>query len=137
MKKCSKCKETKPLSCFHKNKRRGDGRNTYCKTCAIQYKKEYYRKNKPKIREYALQKRYKITQVEFDTLLKQQDNCCACCGVTKPDRTRENLAVDHNHTTGKVRGLLCTRCNTVLGLVRDSPQILSNLIKYIERENDG
>ena len=62
---------------------------------------------------------------------EKQNYCCAIC-KTHSDLLPRNLAVDHCHTTGKVRGLLCTNCNIGLGMLKDSSEILNLAIKYLK-----
>ena len=86
--------------------------------------------------EYHLKKRYKITLEQWKEMFELQDHKCKTCGseissVTgNNDKTRG--VVDHCHTTGKIRGLLCHHCNRALGLIKDDKNILKNLIKYLE-----
>jgi hypothetical protein len=80
------------------------------------------------LRKYQL-KQYGLTLEDYDALLKAQDGLCAICH--KPERKNPSLSVDHNHITGKVRGLLCDRCNRVLGAVEDTVEILRSAIDYL------
>lgn len=73
---------------------------------------------------------FNITFAEYKKLLKSQNGRCAICN-RKPSKKRR-LAVDHNHETQWIRGLLCWRCNDVLGRVKDDTQLLSCFISYIE-----
>lgn len=97
------------------------------------YERAYYNENrsntKEKRRDTELKKSYGISLNEFNELFKLQDNKCAnrkCSGVC----TRWGL--DHDHKTGKVRGILCSNCNTSLGLVKDSVDVLEGLIGYLK-----
>jgi hypothetical protein len=77
-----------------------------------------------------LKRNFGITADDYDVMLKQQENVCAICKeVSVADR---RLAVDHDHGTGEVRGLLCTRCNLVLGKVNDDPALLRRAAEYLE-----
>lgn len=73
---------------------------------------------------------------EFREMEREQGGVCAICGE-KETRTRRGnlvrLSVDHDHTTGSIRGLLCTRCNTAVGLMQDEPELLRKAIEYLER----
>jgi hypothetical protein len=74
---------------------------------------------------------------DYNTLLKKQNNTCTICKQLEPiidnrNNQRRDLAVDHNHKTGKVRGLLCSRCNNVLGRIKDNVDILQEAIKYLK-----
>lgn len=81
-------------------------------------------------RKVALSKRYNITVEEYNELLQKQGGVCATCGCL-PDTKNGYLCVDHDHETGRVRGLLCRRCNVVLGQVNDNMDILQSLIDYL------
>ena len=77
-----------------------------------------------------MRRRYGIKRDEFLTLYHEQQGKCAICGVFSQD-----LVIDHNHSTNKIRGLLCSACNTCIGLARESPLILEKAIQYIEYHN--
>ena len=89
-----------------------------------------YRHNK---RAYAL-RRYGITPDQFDAMLSSQGGRCAICRKQPRGDWRNNkfLHVDHNHTTGRVRGLLCPECNTSIGKMNDSPEQLRRAAAYLE-----
>lgn len=72
---------------------------------------------------------YGISIDEYDNMVKQQGGVCALCG--RADPYGRNLAVDHDHDTGKIRGLLCTHCNFALGLVRDDVSVLQKMVEYL------
>jgi len=99
--------------------------------------KKYYKDNLEKIREYKLKLYYGITLKEYENLLKKQDELCAIC--KEEERTIDGrtglikrLAVDHNHKTGKVRGLLCNRCNRVIGYLGESNDLIEKIEKYLK-----
>lgn len=75
---------------------------------------------------------YGITSSEYDEMLEAQNGVCAICGQDEQVKTR-GLSVDHCHTTGKVRGLLCSYCNMGLGLFKDDTEVLINAVKYLAR----
>lgn len=75
---------------------------------------------------------YGITNESYEEMLAEQGGGCAICGARRFNRISDRLAVDHNHNTGHPRGLLCGRCNLVLGMVRDSAEVLKNAIRYLE-----
>lgn len=79
--------------------------------------------------KYRLKKVYGITPEEYRKILVEQNYVCAIC--FESELHQRNLAVDHNHKTGKVRGLLCQRCNTLLGLGEDNLGILRNATEYL------
>ena len=76
-----------------------------------------------------LLKRYGMTVAEYDEMLSSQGGGCAVCG-RRPDG-RRRLAVDHEHGTGRPRGLLCTRCNRGIGLFEDDPALLAHAASYL------
>ncbi len=85
-------------------------------------------------RRKELKRNYNISVEEYNLLLKKQNGVCAICN--KECRVRKYLAVDHSHSNGKKRGLLCNKCNVGLGAFMDSPELLTNAIKYLEEHND-
>lgn len=78
-------------------------------------------------REQKLKRRYGLTQADYDTMLAEQGGVCWICG------TGGKLHVDHDHDTGKVRGLLCPDCNVGLGYFKDSPVALRRAAAYLNR----
>ena len=79
---------------------------------------------------YHLKRNYNIDIAHYNNLLKKQDGRCAICFDLPTNR---RLAVDHNHTTGKVRGLLCSKCNFAIGLLCESKELFERALKYLER----
>lgn len=150
-KRCSTCKETKTLDNFWKRSSESDGIDYRCKDCHRRMKAAVFQKNyhgNPEWRErhlersrkkyatdplYArkmsLKSQYGITLEDYDAKLAEQGGVCAVCG--KAPSARRRLAVDHDHKTGEVRGLLCTQCNQALGLLKDSHRVVKSLLKYI------
>ena len=98
------------------------------------YKKQYGIDNKEKLakqsRKLLLLKCYNITPEEYDKIYKQQEGKCDICG-THQSKFKTRLHVDHNHETGEVRGLLCYKCNMILGYSNDDIKILEYAIKYL------
>lgn len=138
-KQCSRCGEVKPIRKFAKNKRRRDGRGSYCRRCRGEIMAEWRKRNPEKHRENKrrerLKSKYNITLTDYDDLLHFQNNVCAVCG--NPCPTGNRLAVDHDHETGKVRGLLCTNCNMALGFAQDNPELLRELADYLEYHRES
>lgn len=94
------------------------------------YKKQYSR-------FYYLMKTYNITPEEYSQLEEQQNGKCAICGGGVEDSNDVYLCVDHNHITGKIRGLLCRECNLGLGNFKESIEILQKAVQYMqETENE-
>lgn len=125
MKQCALCKIEKPLSEFSKNARYKDGYYKHCKNCHYEH---YGRHNH-------ILKTYGLTKEDYLVLLSNQKYMCFGCGVDHIEDKRGRLFVDHCHTTGKVRGLLCQGCNFALGAIKDNTDTLKNLIKYLEKSN--
>lgn len=99
------------------------------------YHKEYYEKNKDKYRKRhrirSLKVKYNLTEEEYDALYKKQDYRCSICNIHENETTRKKLVVDHCHTTGNVRGLLCNNCNSGLGMFYDDVSLLIKAKKYL------
>lgn len=145
MKKCRDCKEEKPKEDFVKNKVFKDGIDTLCKVCNGKRVKAW-RKRNPELRReqtrrelgktYTRSKRlrfdYGITIEDYNDLFERQEGCCAICGTHQQDLTKA-LSVDHCHSSLQVRGLLCAKCNFMLGLANDNPIILKKAISYLEK----
>jgi hypothetical protein len=152
MKQCTKCKEFKLALEFSKDKYKKDGLRSNCKSCYSVYDKQNYWKNPEKARkrtnEYRaflrqtdpvklklsnrntkLKKAYGITQEQFLEMSLKQKHKCACCNKEK------KLVVDHCHTTGKIRELLCHNCNTALGLLNEDNTIIQSLSNYIRKQH--
>jgi len=85
---------------------------------------DYVKRNRTTV----LKGRYGLTLEDYGALVFQQRGLCKACGYLD-----HNLVVDHNHNTGAVRGLLCNQCNTSLGLLKEDPKRMHDLIKYILR----
>ena len=119
-KRCTQCGEVKEISEFAsagKGKKRAQ-----CKPCLARKKREYYKRHPEKARRRNLKTYYGITVETFDKMVEEQHGCCAAC-----EKPTEQLVVDHDHATGKVRGLLCNNCNLALGHVQDSIERLMQL----------
>lgn len=78
--------------------------------------------------------KFGITLEQYEAKLESQNNSCAICGVPSAE-LKKRMSVDHNHATGAVRGLLCNHCNTGLGFFKESPEILTKAIQYINEHS--
>lgn len=129
MKHCPKCKTDKPLDEFHNKTASKDGKASWCKPCNVArnrpYSAEYHRNNK-------LKKAYGSTLEDYEAMFNAQGRACMIC-KTVTDPTGREMAVDHCHTSGIIRGILCSNCNRALGLLQDSEAILSAAIEYLRR----
>jgi hypothetical protein len=83
--------------------------------------------------KHYLGKKYGVTPADYAALMVAQDGRCAIC-LTSDPAPWDQLSVDHDHETGRVRGLLCMRCNSCLGYVQDSPDLLRKAVRYLEGE---
>jgi len=90
-------------------------------------KRKYNKENKTGIRNSWLLRKYKITGAEYTRMLQEQGCICLICGKTG----KKMLAVDHDHKTNKVRGLLCSKCNLGLGAFNDNAELLLKAITYL------
>lgn len=135
--KCSSCEEDKDSSEFSKKTKCSRGFSYKCKTCHNKYVKDvWYVKNaqkqkdssakwKQENKEQVLATAYKISLEELKTL--QLVESCEICGKVA------KLVIDHDHTTGKVRGMLCTNCNTTLGKAGDDLESIIKFVSYLKR----
>lgn len=112
MKECTGCKNSFPEETYYFG-RRGI-RRAECRDCC-------------KSRD--MKALYGITLQDYNTMFDEQDGVCAIC-FAPPNRNRFNI--DHDHSTGEVRGLLCWRCNVTLGKVADDPELLRQMANYLE-----
>lgn len=85
-------------------------------------------------RKCNLLKKYGISIEDYNKLFESQNGCCAICGINRLLLSKE-LYVDHCHSTGKVRGLLCRECNFMLGYAKDKISILEAGITYLKKQN--
>ena len=97
-------------------------------------KKCYTATHKKETKNLNLKRCYGITIEQYDQMFNVQEGKCKVCGKDQSE-LKQPLSVDHNHTTGKVRGLLCPNCNTILGHAKDDTDILQKVINYL-KEND-
>ena len=151
LKKCAGCKDIKATSEYSHNAAFNDLLHPYCKICRAKQAKEYRRRNTEKARQarytwaknnpevvavYSRKtrlKKYGITPEEWDRMYVLQNGCCAVCGLNETLTASQKLCVDHNHTTGKVRELLCHKCNCALGNFNESVEILLKAIEYVKK----
>ncbi len=122
---CPDCETSKPLREFPKNRSTSTGYGDYCKPCHNTRGRENRMKNHGSTRNYHLKGRYGITADDYDRLFDAQRGLCAGCWKAPAAH------VDHDHATGKVRGLLCFNCNQALGNSRDDIEVLRRLVNYL------
>ena len=142
MKTCFLCKQSKPLSDFHNRTSSKDGKQGMCKMCNIARVKAW-QTNNPEKHEINWKrstanrnwfqhkaKQYNIDMEELEKMFEGANGVCNICKQA-PDRW---LVIDHCHNSLKIRGLLCERCNQALGLFKDSPEVLSTAIEYLNND---
>jgi hypothetical protein len=161
MKRCSSCKELKPLDAFYRAAGMKDGHRSECKVCNLAAKKRRYDadpaahiarvkrwqqdnaerlnayrrehnarpERKRAMRDGYYRRTFGITADDFDAMLAAQGGCCAICGQ-RPER-EASLHVDHDHLTGRIRGIVCLNCNQGLGKFGDDPAVLERAAAYL------
>ena len=141
---CKVCGEHKPLSEFSPHRQQKDKLHPYCKTCHASRMKRYrHAAGEPewvKAKDRMLRRNFGIGWEQYQQIFEQQSGKCCICG--QPEQTKRSatyrgenlqllLAVDHDHVTGKVRGLLCGTCNRGIGYLRENPVFLAAAIIYL------
>jgi len=162
---CTKCKQEKSIDVFYKNASQGDGLHNECKICADTYKKQHQKNNPTKYSEYSrkyrqnnLEKskesqrkyrtkhaesmlnksfkyRFNITLDDYNKMSEKQNGVCAICGEVNGKGRR--LAVDHNHITGEIRGLLCMKCNVAVGKWGEDMQLFEKTLSYLKENYEN
>ena len=127
--KCSKCEQWLPSSSYSKNKQQKSGLHYACRACS-----------KIRVRQYNIKGKYGIDASAITLLIEEQNHKCAICFnpiELSLDNKKSNYAtranVDHDHSSNKVRGLLCTLCNMGLGKFKDNKTYLKNAIEYLNK----
>jgi hypothetical protein len=134
---CGGCKVTKSLKEFAKNAKRSDGLQVRCRACNKEYRQKHVEKTRAYNNSYharrgwetRLIREYGVEEGWYSTQMLAQSGLCAVCSCPTP---YEGLVVDHNHTTGKVRQLLCHTCNKGLGVLESSSTWLIKALAYLE-----
>jgi hypothetical protein len=166
VKRCKACGEVKLFADFYANKLGRDGLCPECKACNLaarrakyeadpkpyiarvkkwqhenaervnEYRHEYRRRPERKRadRDGHLRRKYGIGIDDFDRLLLKQSGTCAIC--EEPSPVEGSLHVDHDHASGRVRGLLCVSCNNALGAFRESLDIFQRAADYLDRDDE-
>lgn len=160
-KACTRCGEWKVFGEFHKDASFRDGHRPDCRACTnarnkewydanreaqlerkraynkankdrlAAAKRDWYKRNRAQHAAYNRAKKYGITPEEYDALVAAAGGRCEICGRSQEDDGRD-LNVDHDHETGKVRGLLCKRCNLALGYLGDDPALAARAADYLK-----
>jgi hypothetical protein len=122
------------LSAEQRAKKQSRARECYARNREkyVANKREIRRLNPDKVRRANLKAAYGITPEEYDALFSSQGFACAVCLTQEPE-TKTKWHLDHCHSTGKVRGILCHHCNLMLGNAKDDPERLKAAVAYLER----
>ena len=128
--KCFRCGIVKPLSEFYRCSVRYFQRE--CIPCCKDRRSRWWKsaRGKQSARVTKLKSRFGITPAEYDLLLKEQGGKCKICGAIS-SVNGHRLAIDHDHTTGKIRGLLCKACNAAIGYLGDNPVLAEKAAIYL------
>lgn len=156
---CSKCKRAKLIDEFRKRPGRSEsgrrfGRWSHCKSCEDEYRKSptgrelqntrmraftsRLRMNdlprlRSRERQHNLQRKYGLTIAEYEAMVAAQNGVCAICLKPPTKGNGKKLCIDHCHTTGKIRGLLCCACNSAIGNMEDSIERLESAKEYLRK----
>lgn len=152
LKYCGICKTEKASGSFYRNSWAKDGLATCCAECRDKYQTQYCKENTAKVNALKYQwtennperarehnrngatkirlKKYGLTFEQWDEMKLAQGGFCAICGLERP------LAIDHNHVTGKVRALLCMHCNTAIGHLQDSVEVVAKALEYLKKHSE-
>lgn len=149
-KTCTDCLRLLPRASFDRAYRSKDGLRHYCRECTNERNRERYRRD-PEVKKAAnrrwneknpeayvamrqrehMKGRYDLTAEEYEALLVAQHGLCAIC--KRPPKEGTRLAVDHDHRTDRVRGLLHRKCNTAIGHLNDDPVLVRAALEYLLR----
>lgn len=122
---CPRCGEDKAPGEFRRNASERKGKQRYCKACRNAHQRELVRQRHGNTRHYHLTQRYSLSAGDVAHTIEAQGGVCAIC------RSNEATQVDHDHTTGDVRGITCLDCNAGLGAFGDDPALLFAAVDYL------
>ena len=136
MKKCSKCKIVKETASFNTRKSNNNSLQSYCIECAKKDRAKRYLGNRSKALEQSyranIKSRYGISPEDYNRMFDEQNGKCAICKSAEIKRKNaKRFCIDHCHSTGKVRALLCHDCNVILGKLKDDIQFIDNIKQYL------
>lgn len=132
---CSKCREAKTEADFHKSRQHPNGIHLWCLACRRDSARKRWAADPAAasaahIRR-AVKHRYGITWEQYEALVLAQNGKCGICGGTQLRGHGGRLCIDHDHATGRIRGLLCTSCNLAVGYLADSAERAEALAAYL------
>ncbi|NUP32315.1 MAG: recombinase [Streptomycetaceae bacterium] len=126
VRRCADCRAVKPVEDFSRNRSASSGYHSYCKPCGNARSAESRQRLHGGSRHYHLKRRYGLGADEVDAMIKAQFGICPICLKPRPEH------VDHDHSSGEVRGVLCFNCNSGLGQFKDRPDLLRRAAAYLE-----
>ena len=134
-----------------RRRRRGDAYSYTCQSCGLVFesvvsgtskttcddclRRAFNERARRKWREGYLRRTYGISLEDYEQMLDAQDARCAICSTTEPGGRHDGFVVDHDHSTGAVRSLLCSNCNAAIGLLCEDPAVLRSAIDYLRRHS--
>lgn len=145
-KRCCRCKRSKDTKHFYNDRTQVDGKTRRCRECSKTVARNWRQTDSGRAREKwrnasrkysratGLYRKYGITDDVYKKMLAAQGGTCAICGVKAKESKGRNpgrLVIDHSHVSNTVRGLLCSPCNTMLGLASDDPTRLQKASDYL------
>lgn len=143
MKECSKCGKLKELNAFHNRKNSSDGKRSACRKCINKDNLEHYHQHRKGNTHrvvsyrYNIKQRYGLTEDQFSALYYDQNGCCAICDVGLENifegTEGEQPAIDHCHDTLEIRGMLCRKCNSGIGLLGDTLDGVLKAVEYLTK----
>lgn len=125
--RCLDCGEDKPEEEFPRHRNKPSGRHCYCKPCHNARGRETRQRLYGGSRHYHLKRKYGVGAADVDSMIEKQGGMCPIC------RKRSAVHVDHDHTSQKVRAILCEPCNGGLGQFKDNPEFIQMAIKYLQQ----
>lgn len=129
-KRCGRCGEAKAITDFYVSRKERSGVQSSCKECTKKRTAAYRKANPEKRKRWQEINRirsYGIEPHEYEAMYVAQSGCCAICTRRLP-----TLSIDHDHTTGEVRGLLCPPCNSAIGFLREDPFAIQRALEYVQ-----
>jgi len=149
LKFCNGCKEWRSKGDFTKDQKAADRLSSRCRPCRKKYRRgeevrartskynQRYAQQNPEImkqkdRKNMLKRFWNMTTEQYDSMLQKQNGTCAICDKTESN-PHKRLCIDHDHTTGKIRGLLCDNHNRAMGLFKDSIADMQKAIEYLKK----
>ena len=146
---CPRCKIDKPFSDYYRDKSRKNGYGVYCRICQLDWAANYrhgpnrevclakyrLRDTPERNRKTRLKRKYGLSVERFDEMRERQNNKCAMCLSSFTSTDVPN--VDHDHSSNKVRALLCSGCNKGLGFFKEDVKVFNTAVKYLDWFNNG